>query len=132
VYQGIASLAGESSLRTWLLGIANYRSLDALRTLRREATRGAHDDVFLREAVEGAAGPAERAESECRRRALEACLASCLSATDRKLLRLYYSEGLSYEEIGAALGRKADSLRVRVARALPRLRRALEKQGVML
>ncbi len=131
-YQGIETFAGGSSLRTWLLGIANYRSLDALRARRREETRRAPDDALLHDVVDRAANPAERAESECRRQALEACLASCLSAADRKLLRLYYHEGLSYEAIGAALGRKADTLRVRVARALPKLRRALEKRGVLL
>ncbi|HEU4536524.1 MAG TPA: sigma-70 family RNA polymerase sigma factor, partial [Polyangiaceae bacterium] len=129
-YERISYFSRNSSLRTWLLGIANFRSLDALRALRREASRAAPDDLCLDEVAGDATSPAERAEGDDRCRALGDSLESCLSASDRRLLGLYYGRGLSFEAIGAALGQKPDTVRARVSRALPKLRRHLERRGV--
>ena len=38
-YRDVASFGGRSLFKTWLLGIATHRALDAVRRQRREATR---------------------------------------------------------------------------------------------
>jgi RNA polymerase sigma-70 factor, ECF subfamily len=129
-YEALPSFAGGSSLRTWLLGIAKYRSLDALRALRREASRFLLDEVSLMEAVEGTTDPPESADLARATDALRACLEGCVSSDDRRLLMMRYRDGLSYEEMATALGHKPDTLRARVARVLPKLRRCLRRKGV--
>jgi RNA polymerase sigma-70 factor, ECF subfamily len=128
-YQGLATFGGASSLRTWLLGIARNRSIDALRARQREANRFMTDDDLLAEALAGGPGPGEQAANAQTSGALEECLDGCLSAEDKELVLLHFREGLSYEEMGALLGKKADTLRARVARALPKLRKCLETKG---
>ncbi|HEU4536625.1 MAG TPA: sigma factor-like helix-turn-helix DNA-binding protein, partial [Polyangiaceae bacterium] len=76
------------------------------------------------------ADPGEAAERGRAQSALRGGLEACVSAEDRRLIQWHYQEGQSYEEMGARLGRKPDTLRARVARALVRLRRHLEAQGV--
>jgi RNA polymerase sigma-70 factor (ECF subfamily) len=129
-YEGLSSFAGASSLGTWLLGIAKHRALDAARARRREAGRLFLDDGPLADAPDAAAGPSEAVERARAQSALRGCLERCVSADDQRLIQWHYQEGCSYEEIGARLGRKPDTLRARVARALVRLRRSLEEQGV--
>lgn len=128
-YEGLASFAGDSSLRTWLLSIAKFRSLDTLRALRREAARLTPDDGLVDEAdVEP--DPSESSDAARLRDALSAGLEGCLSAEDVRIVLMRYRDGLSYEEIGAALGKKPDTLCARVARALPKLRRFLQRRGI--
>lgn len=128
-HRAIATFAGEASPLTWLLGIAKNRAIDELRADRREAGRVTPDDALLDEAVEGAPGPGEQIEDARANDALEACLESCLSPADKFLVLLHFRDGLSYEEMGRLLGKKADTLRARVARAMPKLRRCLEEKG---
>ncbi len=131
-HEGLSKFGGASTLRTWLFGIAKNRSLDALRASRREAGRVLSDDDLLAEAIEGGPGPGEWFASARERGALEECLDSCVSAEEKAFVLLHFRDGLTYEEMSALLGKKADTLRARVARALPKLRRCLEKKGVGL
>ena len=67
------------------------------------------------------------------RRSRSRLLADCLSslaprARDTVLLR--FQQGLSYPEIARLSDEKAPALQIRVARALPLLRRCLEEKGV--
>jgi RNA polymerase sigma-70 factor, ECF subfamily len=129
-YESLPSFAGESSLRTWLLGIARYRSLDALRALRREAARFVFDDELLAETAASGPDPHELGGAGRAKGALERCLETCISDEERQLVLLHYRDGLSYEEMSALFGKKPDTLRARVARALPKLRRGLEGCGL--
>lgn len=128
-YRGLSTFGGASSLRTWLFGIAKNRSLDALRARRREAGRVMTDEDLMAEALAGEPGPGEQAASAQTRGVIEECLDDCISAEDKELFLLHYRDGLSYEEMGALLGKKADTLRARVARALPKLRKCIETKG---
>lgn len=129
-YENLATFAGESSLRTWLFAIARYRSLDKMRALGRESAHVEFDDERLDEVVGRRAGPHEMVEVSLDVSALSDCLERCLSAEERHYISLHYQEGLSYEEMSDRLGKKADTLRACVARALVRLRRHLERRGV--
>ncbi|HEU4534566.1 MAG TPA: RNA polymerase sigma factor [Polyangiaceae bacterium] len=129
-YQGLPTFARGSSLYTWLLGIAKNQALDVLRAAKRDASRLVSDDELLAEAVEAEPEAGERLDRKRAKDALLECIASCASAAEKDVLLLHFHEELSYEEMGALLGEKADTLRARVTRAFPKLRRCLERKGV--
>jgi len=55
-----------------------------------------------------------------------------LGAKDREAVLLRFAEGLNFPELGAALGTSEDAARMRLNRAVERLRRFFAKQGVTL
>jgi RNA polymerase sigma factor (sigma-70 family) len=123
-----------SSLRTWLFGIANHRCLDHIKT------RGRHDSKFTPAEDPGATDPSEdpspfeQVSREQLRKLLERCLEGLAPAT-RDAVLLRYRDGFQYEEI-AKINReeagmaeeKPGTLQQRVARALPVLRKCLERR----
>ena len=123
-----------SSLRTWLFGIANHRCLDHIKT------RGRHDSKFLPTEDPGATDPSEdpspfeQVSREQLRNLLQHCLETLTDAA-RDAVLLRYRDGFQYEEI-AKLHRegsgipeeKPGTLQQRVARALPLLRKCLERR----
>ena len=127
-YEGLARFGRRSSLRTWLFGIARHRCLDLLKTDRRRRNR--FDPL---EAAPDMPGPGANVEDLLADRARARLLAECLRslaprARDTVLLR--FQQGLSYPEIARLSDEKAPALQIRVARALPQLRRCLEEKGV--
>lgn len=128
-YLGLPTFAGDSSLLTWLLGIAKNRSIDELRSSNREASRVMSDDDLLADAVEGAPSASEMFDRGVDRKALKACLDDCVSAEEKLVILLHFYDELSYEDMAEMLGKKADTLRARVARALPKVLKCLEKKG---
>lgn len=128
-HDGLAGFVGDSSLRTWLFSIARYRAVDAFRASRREAARLLPADALVDEPADAAPDPVELLDAAQAKEALLACL-DCLPAYDRHLISMRYRDGLSYEEMGAVLGQKPDTLRARVARTLPKLLRCLARKGI--
>lgn len=127
-HEGLLRFGRRSSLRTWLFGIARHRCLDLLKMDRRRRRRF--------EPIEGApdlpepGGSVEdRLAGESRARALEGCL-RLLAPRARTAVLLRFQQGLSYPEIARLSNEKAPALQVRVARALPVLRRCLEEKGM--
>jgi len=125
-FEGLAGLDDTANLKGWLYGIARHRCLDSLRRRRRRGEETLEtDDVAPPIAPPDA--PATQAEA--------GGLAECLDKLDgrmRAALLFRYNEDLSYDEIARLTGDRAGTLRVRVARALPLLRRCLERKGVAL
>jgi RNA polymerase sigma-70 factor (ECF subfamily) len=137
-YDGLPSFARRSSLKTWLYSIARHRCLDEARRRRRwqQILRWpgrlpeSAADVFD---PEEAGGPWEPSETESR--SLSEHLENCLNRLSTKLresLILRYRHSLPYEEIADVTGARAGTVRVRVLRGLPLLRRCLERKGVVL
>ena len=126
-YEGMARFAGRSSLRTWLFGIAHHRCLDALKISRRREKRFQPLD-----GVPDPPAPAETAEDRLagrsRVRALERCLRE-LAPRVRAAVLLRFQQGVTYEEMAVLEGERAPTLQARVVRALPVLRRCLERKG---
>jgi RNA polymerase sigma-70 factor (ECF subfamily) len=125
-YEGLPRFAGRSALRTWLFGIARHRCLDLLKVTRRRRQR------FGEEIAETAApgGTVEETLTErSRARELIRCLGR-LAPRVRDTLLLRFQQGLSYPDIARLSNEKAPALQVRVARALPLLRRCLEEGGM--
>lgn len=137
-YDGLPGFARRSSLKTWLYSIARHRCLDEARG-RRRWRRIFHWPGRLPEVAaevldpEDMHGQGETSETEPS--SLSAQLEDCLgrlSAKVRESLTLRYRHSLPYEDIAEVTGARAGTVRVRVLRCLPLLRRCLESKGVGL
>jgi len=127
-HRDLGRFEGRSSPRTWLFSIASHRCFDALRNERRRAKRLVVDDEVLSEVEDPATGPADGVDRSRLGAALDDCLA-LLSPEVRATVLLRFQTGLGYRELAEMLGANADTLQVRVSRALPVLRRCMERKG---
>ncbi len=125
-FQGIENFERRSSLWSWLCSIAYHRCVDELRRNRRA---GAVDDFDLLAGQVESPGAEMDADRVAKRRALEQCLGK-LSVPMRMQLLMRHFLGLSYIEIGEAVGVPHGTIQVRMSRILPRLRRCLRGEGV--
>ena len=127
-HEGLARFARRSSLRSWLFGIARHRCLDHLKMHRRRYKRfGPIEEAS--DLPEPGGSAEDRLSERSVARVLESCLRG-LAPRVRTAVLLRYQQGLSYPEIARLSNEKAPALQVRVARALPLLRRCLEEKGV--
>lgn len=130
-HQALPRYVPRTSLRAWLYGIARHRCLDAVSSRRRWARvvepEGERPD--LPEVPDGAAGGDAHVAALEHRAALDGCLEK-LPPRVRETLLLRFRADLSYNEMSEACGEQPGTLRVRVLRALPLLRRCLEEKGV--
>ena len=120
-FVGLEGYRGDASPRTWILRIARHRCVDYLRSIGREPWRRSDDD---------GGEPADTrplpAELLIRRQDVERSLAE-LSEGERALIVLRFGHGLGYGELAEAFGIKEGAVRMRVSRALSRMRAALER-----
>jgi len=118
-YRAFDRLAPNSNARAWLYKIATRGALNALRRRKRMTARTADVDLDTLPARPHA--PVERTDELRRvRRAVDA-----LPSKQRAALMQRNFQGLSYEEIGAALGCSPDSARANVYQAIKKLRAQL-------
>lgn len=125
-YEGLARFAGRSSLRTWLFGIAHHRCLDLLKTSRRRERR-----FQLTGELPERPAPMETAEERLTARSRVQALARCLRELAphvRAAVLLRFQQGVTYEEMAILERERPATLQARVARALPVLRRCLERK----
>jgi RNA polymerase sigma-70 factor (ECF subfamily) len=128
-FETIDKLRDPSRLRAWMSRIATRQCLDALRTKKRERR--------LEELVARDDGDAltedllQLLASSQEKQALEQCLASLPADKRAAVLGRFFSE-LAYEDLSAELQQNGDTIRIRIARALPELRTCLESKGVVL
>ncbi len=111
VWQQLATFRGDAKFTTWLHPIATRRALDHLRKRRRwfdrflsfqrEDDDGETSTVF--EPIDSAPLASETVEADERRARFETILAS-LPPKHRAVLALREIQGLSYDEIAAAVG----------------------------
>jgi RNA polymerase sigma-70 factor (ECF subfamily) len=125
-FQGIDRFQGRSSLWSWLCSIAYHRCLDELRRLRRANVL---DDLESLDELVDQVDITIDTDRAAKRRALELCLGK-LSVPMRTQLLMRCFFGLSYVEIGEAVGTPHSTVQVRMSRILPRLRRCLRGEGL--
>lgn len=126
-FRDLETFAERSALRTWLFGIARHRCLDALKLGQRRDSRF-HSDDELPEAADAAPSAAERLGHAELLAALGACLDELVPET-RMVLLMRFSEDMPYEDIARVCRASAETMRARVSRALPVLRRCVEQKG---
>jgi RNA polymerase sigma factor (sigma-70 family) len=122
-----ATLRRETVLAGWLFRAVRYAAVDILRSESRrlkreqEAVAMQLDNSF----------DASEADWEQVAPLLDEALAS-LGAKDRHAVLLRFFERKSFGEIGATLGGNENSARVRVVRAVEKLRGSLRRRGVVV
>lgn len=127
-WRGLDRYEGRASLWTWLCAIAHNRCLDAARRGGRINAREVAVDLDVLESVAPAPEQAMTSDRLAERRALEHCLRRLPVAVRAQVL-MRYDQGLSHAEIAEIIGDAPGTVQVRLARALPKLRRCLESQG---
>jgi RNA polymerase sigma factor (sigma-70 family) len=127
-YRDIARFQVHSTFPAWLFGIASHRCQDALRSQRRRLHRIESNTQAAARFADPCAASSEQLERARIIAALEDCLQG-LSEEARIAVLLRFQQGTSYEEMSELLETKPNTLRVRVARALPALKRCLEAKG---
>lgn len=117
-------IGGPAPLSAWLYRTTRFAALDALKTLRRRQERE-------QEAAQMQNTSAESPAWEQLEPLIDEAMAR-LSEKDRHALLLRFFENRPLAEVGAGLGISPDSARMRVARALDKLKLHLGRRGVAL
>jgi len=123
-YRDMRNFTRRSTVRSWLLGIARHRAIDAA---KRRARRGVREVEF--DELPEVSDPTPLAVESLDDRQLRSLLGEVLdtlSEPARAAVLLRYQQGLSFEEIAGSCGEDAAVLRMRVSRALRRLRVEIE------
>lgn len=121
-YAALPSFRGQSSFSTWLYRIATNVCLDELRRRGRAPVRSldqptpVEDGRLVPQTADPAAGPSEEVERAELRAAVLSGIAA-LQPDHRAVLVLRDLQGLSYEEIAAALGCSLGTVKSRLNRA---------------
>jgi RNA polymerase sigma factor (sigma-70 family) len=122
-FSSLVSFRREASPRTWLLAITRNRCIDHLRRLSRDPWGGAAADES-----EPDLQPDEAplpADIVLRRADVEAAMSS-LAEGERALIVLRFRHGLEYPELANVFGVREGTLRMRLSRALAKMRDELE------
>jgi RNA polymerase sigma factor (sigma-70 family) len=126
------SLARRESLSGWLYTSAHFAAAKIVRT---ETRRRDREENFMREAESSGTGisPVQSAsglaEWENLRPLLDTAMHE-LKAADREAILLRYFENRQFAEVGAKLGLNENAARMRVERALEKLRAILARRGI--
>ena len=123
-HRAVAAFRGDAKLSTWLYGIASRLCLNRLGTGERRMTRGGEKELGrLTATAPDPAADLERSEVE---QALHRAIAE-LPEERRIVVVLRDLEGLSYEDIAAALDLELGTVRSRLHRARMDLKDKLER-----
>lgn len=120
VWRNRESFRGDGSQRGWVLRIAHNTAVSTLRSIRDVA----HDPATMPEQAT-TIGPERRATGRVAMGALDQALAA-LDPISRSAIVLREIEGLSYDEIAAALDLPVTTIKTRLFRARRELAVALE------
>ena len=117
------TLLGTRSLAGWLYNTARYVSARARRT---EFRRSERERAYSMQMIQETQNPAPWKEVEA---VLDEAMGD-LGEADRQAVVLRYFRDESLAEVGRCLGASENAARMRVERALEKLRLALERRGV--
>src|SRR6476659_10074564 len=125
VWRTAAQFEGRSQVSTWLLSIARFKALTALRQRR-------HEDIDQEEMLE-IADEADTPEASLDRSSTSAILRACvakLSPAHREIINLVYYHEKSVEEVGEIIGIPQSTVKTRMFYARKQLADLLKGAGV--
>ncbi len=129
VMRGIGGFRGQAAFRTWLYRIVTHAALD-YRRYRAVRNTGSLDHEAAVEPEDRRPGD-ERPDQEAQRHDLREAIEKALenvSEKNRAALVLYAIEGLSYKQVGEALGISVGTVMSRIFNARARLKELLESE----
>ena len=123
------SLGDQTILSGWLCRTARYASANALTIQRRRQRR--EQEAFMQNILTGGGDASPQPEETWRQIAplLDAAMEK-LGRKDHDALVLRFFENRNFAEVGAALGASEDAAKMRVGRALEKLRQFFSRRGV--
>lgn len=126
LWRSCTKFEGRSQFRTWLLGIARFKTLEWLRSERNKLPL-ADSDESVDEIDDGADADTVRwlASKEIGQ-ALDQCLAK-LGVEQRTTIYLVHLEGMGPSEVAAFMNVPLDTVKSRLRLAMPRLRVCLKQ-----
>ena len=125
VWRTANQFEGRSQVSTWLLSIARFKALTALRQRR-------HEDIDQEDVLE-IADVADTPEASLERATTSAILRACigkLSAAHREIINLVYYHEKSVEEVGQILGIPQSTVKTRMFYARKQLAELLKLAGI--
>jgi RNA polymerase sigma-70 factor (ECF subfamily) len=125
VWRTAGQFEGRAQVSTWLLSIARFKALTALRQRQ-------HEDIE-QEDVLGIADGADNPEAAMDRSRTNAILRACvakLSPAHREIINLVYYHEKSVEEVGRIIGIPQSTVKTRMFYARKQLAELLKSQGV--
>jgi RNA polymerase sigma-70 factor, ECF subfamily len=125
VWRTATQFEGRAQVSTWLLSIARFKALTALRQRR-------HEDIEQEDVLE-IADSAETPEAALDRSKTSAILRACvakLSPAHREIINLVYYHEKSVEEVGAIIGVPQSTVKTRMFYARKQLADLLKGAGV--
>ena len=132
---GLAGYRGEATPKTWFLRITHNRCIDHLRREKRQPWVLAADMGWKSDEDDGGADWIEDGHSPSERSAVDGLMLDAigleraietLDERDRSLIILRYAHEMSFAELAEAFGVKPGAMRMRVQRALARLREVMD------
>jgi RNA polymerase sigma-70 factor, ECF subfamily len=125
VWRTAAQFEGRSQVSTWLLSIARFKALTALRQRKHEDID--QDDVL--EIADQADSPEASLDRSSTSAILRACVAK-LSPAHREIINLVYYHEKSVEEAGAIIGVPQSTVKTRMFYARKQLAELLKGAGI--
>jgi RNA polymerase sigma-70 factor, ECF subfamily len=125
VWRTAGQFEGRAQVSTWLLSIARFKALTALRQRRHEDID--HEDVL--EIADSAETPEAALDRSNTSAILRACVAK-LSPAHREIINLVYYHEKSVEEVGAIIGIPQSTVKTRMFYARKQLADLLKGAGV--
>ncbi|WP_240224336.1 RNA polymerase sigma factor [Rheinheimera hassiensis] len=122
--RNLGQYRGDSSFKSWLFGIANYRAMDMLR--RRKYS---DNDDELAEMPADSPGLPEQLASDRQQKQVQQQLRS-LPAEQRLVLELKFYQQFTFDEIASQLAISSNTVKSRFYAALDKLRLQLEDDHV--
>jgi RNA polymerase sigma-70 factor (ECF subfamily) len=125
VWRSAHRFESRSQVTTWILGIARFKALTAL---RRRPSEGLDDD-FAESIEDSADNPEMLAQKADRSAVLQTCLKQ-LSNAHRQVIDLIYYHEQSIEEVARITGVPENTVKTRAFHARKRLAELIEARGI--
>jgi RNA polymerase sigma-70 factor (ECF subfamily) len=125
VWRQASRFEGRSAVSTWILAIARFKALSAL---RRRPTEQFEEDGAAR-IEDPSDSPATTLEKKDKSALIQKCLTS-LSAQHREIIDLVYYHDKSVEEVAQIVGIPANTVKTRMFYARKRLAELLKASGI--